>query len=330
MERNILIDTLKQYPLELKSFPFEVQDDEECVRVAVKKNGLALQFASERLRNNYEIVILAVKKNGLALQFASEELKNNGEIVFQAILSAGDALPFVPVELQNNRELILNASRNCRAEFIPEQFLGDEDIAWNLIKHDYRAFQYLSEELRKDLDLIIEVIQFDVDMLMCVPDEVLNDRGNVLQLVAERAGVLAYVADEFKNDKEIALVVMRAEGSPWGYDQLPEDLKYDVDVLREFVNNLSLNYSDEFDFINVFNSYHIPAELLADDDFIIHLAEIYDCAEDVIELSKELVLRMIELGVCNTDILDDEILEEPDVQSALAQFMSCESEEDED
>ena len=140
MERNILIDTLKQYPLELKSFPFDAQDDEEIVCIAVKKNGLALQYASDRLRNNYEVVMLAVKKNGLALEFASEELKNNSEIIFQAILSNGNALQFVPAELRNNRGLILNASRNCRAELIPAQFLADEDIAWNLIKHDYQAF----------------------------------------------------------------------------------------------------------------------------------------------------------------------------------------------
>ena len=330
MERNILIDTLKQYPLELKSFPFEVQDDEELICIAVKKNGLALQYASERLRNNYEIVMIAVKKNGLALQFASEELKNNDEIVAQAILSAGDALKFVPVELQKNRALILNASRNCKAEFIPEQFLADEDIAWNLIKHDYRAFQYLSGELRKDLDLIIAVIQFDVDMLMYVPEEVLNDRAKVLQLVSERAGSLAYVFDEFKDDKEIALAAMHADGSPCGYDQLSKRLKYDVDVLWEFVNNLSINYNDEFDFINVFDSYHIPAELLADDAFVIRLAEIYDCAEDVLELNKELVIRMIELRVCNTDILDEGILGDADVQSVLEQFMSCEGEDDEE
>ena len=330
MERNILIDTLKQYPLELKSFPFEAQDDEEIVCIAVKKNGLALQYASDRLRNNYEVVMLAVKKNGLALEFASEELKNNSEIIFQAILSNGNALQFVPAELRNNRGLILNASRNCRAELIPAQFLADEDIAWNLIKHDYQAFPYLSEELRKDLDLIIEVIHFDVDMLMCVPDEVLKDKENVLQLVAERAGVLAYVADELKNDKEIALVAMRADGSPWAYGQLSEALKFDVDVLRELVDNLSHDQNEAFDFINVFDSEHIPAELLADDAFIVRLAEIYECTDVLLTLSKSLVLRMIELRVCNTDILEEEILGDADVQSVLAQFMSCEIEEDYD
>ena len=43
MERNILIDTLKQHPLELKSLPLEAQDDEELVCIAVKKNGMALE-----------------------------------------------------------------------------------------------------------------------------------------------------------------------------------------------------------------------------------------------------------------------------------------------
>ena len=330
MERNILIDTLKQYPLELKSFPFEAQDDEEIVCIAVKKNGMALEYASIRLRDNFEIVMLAVKKNGLALQFASDALQHNTEIVSQAILSAGDALRFVPVELRNNRELILNASRNCSAELIPEQFLADEDVAWNLIKHNYQAFPCLSKELRKDPELIIEVIRYDVDMLMYVPDEVLNDRNNVLELVAERAGVLAYVADAFKNDKEIALVAMRADGSPWAYGQLSEALKFDVDILRELVDNLSHDQNEAFDFINVFDSEHIPSELLADDTFIIRLAEIYECTDVLLTLSKALVLRMIELGVCNTDILEEDILEDADVQSALVQFMSCEIEEDED
>ena len=39
MERYILIDTLKQHPLELTNFP-EAQDDDELVRIAVKNNGL--------------------------------------------------------------------------------------------------------------------------------------------------------------------------------------------------------------------------------------------------------------------------------------------------
>ena len=121
---------------------------------------------------------------------------------------------------------------------------------------------------------------------------------------------------------------MRAEGSPWAYEQLPKRLKYDVEILRELVNNLSFNYNDEIHFINTFDTYHIPPELLADDNFVVRLAEIYECTEKLLVLSKELVLRMIELGVCNTDILDEELLDDPDVQSNLAKFAFFETGED--
>ena len=42
------------------------------VLAAVKKNGAALEFASESLRNDKKIVIAAVKNNGNSLRFASE------------------------------------------------------------------------------------------------------------------------------------------------------------------------------------------------------------------------------------------------------------------
>lgn len=329
MERNILIDTLTQYPMELENLPFDVQDNEEFVRIAVKKNGIVLQYASARLRDDYEIAMLAVKKNGLALQFVSERLRREHEIVSQAIRSNGAALQFVPQDLRNNRDLILDASHNCSAALIPEQFLADEDIAWNLIENDYRAFQYFSDELRKDIDLIMEAIHNDVDMLMYVPDEILNDKEKVIQLVEISAGVLVYISEELKGDKEIAMMAMSAKDSPWGYEQLPESLKYDVDILREFVQKLSLNYNDEFTFINVFDSYRIPVVLLSDDAFVSRLANIYECAEDMLVLSKELVLRMIEIGVCNPDILADEILCEPEIQVALAQSMGRDDEEEE-
>jgi hypothetical protein len=101
----------------------------------------------------------------------------------------------------------------------------------------------------------MEVIQNDVDMLMCVPEEVFGDKESVIQLMEVSAGVLAYVSDELKEDKELALIAMRAKGSPWGYEQLPQSLKYDVDILCEFVENISFNYNDEFDFINIFDSW---------------------------------------------------------------------------
>jgi len=42
---------------------------------------LALEYASEKLKDDKEIVLEAVKQDGLALQFISEKLKDDKEIV---------------------------------------------------------------------------------------------------------------------------------------------------------------------------------------------------------------------------------------------------------
>lgn len=52
----------------------------DIVLNAVKENGLALKFASTRLRANYEIVYEAIKNNRLAYDFADVELAKDHRI----------------------------------------------------------------------------------------------------------------------------------------------------------------------------------------------------------------------------------------------------------
>ena len=44
---------------------------------AVKENGFALRFASERLKDDKEIVLEAVKENENSFQFVSARLKHD-------------------------------------------------------------------------------------------------------------------------------------------------------------------------------------------------------------------------------------------------------------
>ena len=59
-------------------------NNKNVVLEAVKQNGLALQFASEKLQDDKNVVLEAVKQNGWALQFASEELRNDKDIQIAA------------------------------------------------------------------------------------------------------------------------------------------------------------------------------------------------------------------------------------------------------
>ena len=72
----------------------------------VFKNGLTLEFASERLKDNDGIVETAVQNNGLSLQFASAELRNDKNIVLKAIKQNQNAIEFASIEMQNDPDII--------------------------------------------------------------------------------------------------------------------------------------------------------------------------------------------------------------------------------
>jgi hypothetical protein len=54
--------------------------DKNKALIKVKKNGLALEFTSDRLRDDPEIVKIAVEKNGEALEYASDRLRDDLEL----------------------------------------------------------------------------------------------------------------------------------------------------------------------------------------------------------------------------------------------------------
>ena len=60
----------------------------------VKENGLNLENLKEEFKNDKEIVIEAVKENGMALEFASNDLRNDSEVIFEAILQNPEAINF--------------------------------------------------------------------------------------------------------------------------------------------------------------------------------------------------------------------------------------------
>ncbi len=66
----------------------------KAVLAAVKKNGLALEHASDLLKADKEVVLAAVKKDGLALKHASDLLKADKEVVLAAVEQNVSALEY--------------------------------------------------------------------------------------------------------------------------------------------------------------------------------------------------------------------------------------------
>ena len=106
--------------------------DRQVILEAVKQNGCALGYASEKLRNDPDVVMAAVEQYGCALKYASEELKNELKIVLKAIKNDEDALEWVSQELmdQFSAELVHYSSISTWINFEHADKLDSADDAW--------------------------------------------------------------------------------------------------------------------------------------------------------------------------------------------------------
>lgn len=119
------------------------QYQKQTVLLAVKQNGLALEYAKNNLNDNIEIVSEAIKQNGLALQFASENLKNNIDIVFMAINENAYALEF-----------------------------ASPKVAMEIIKQNGMTLQFVSDKLKNDIEFVFAATEENIDALQFAPENI--------------------------------------------------------------------------------------------------------------------------------------------------------------
>lgn len=97
---------------------------------AVRRDGTALQYASEELSRDRSLVLEAVRRNGHALAFAAPELKRDRGLVIEAVKSSGLALQFAADELRADRECVLEAIRESgwAMQFASPELQQDEEL----------------------------------------------------------------------------------------------------------------------------------------------------------------------------------------------------------
>lgn len=90
----------------LSNFDESIRGDIDVVMAAVKLYGVALKYATPKLRNNKAIVLVAVKNNGKALEFASTRLQKDREVVLASVSNNKHALRFADRTLRNNKKFL--------------------------------------------------------------------------------------------------------------------------------------------------------------------------------------------------------------------------------
>ena len=130
----------------------ELQDNKSIVFMAVKENGLALQYASSRLQNDEMIVGVAVKNNGMALQYASDTNKRNAEIVKAALQSNPMAAAYAEDRIITNSVANELVKKNPMVYYtLPIRHKNNYDIAYEAMVRNCNVFFGLPMKFNRDL-----------------------------------------------------------------------------------------------------------------------------------------------------------------------------------
>jgi hypothetical protein len=104
------------------------------------------------------VILAAVRHDGYALQFASDKLKDDKEIVLTAIGKyEGDVLEYASERLKDDKETVLSAVGRCEYSigYASERLRHDADVIFAVLEAHPGQFENLPEDVQENLDYIL-------------------------------------------------------------------------------------------------------------------------------------------------------------------------------
>jgi hypothetical protein len=207
--------------------------DRDFVLYSVKKNGLALEFASTLLKNDREIVLIAVTQNGYALEFASADLQNDFDIVLSAVKQNGYAIEFASKQLKTNRDLALAAIiQNCDAIHLVEYPFMDDPEMLASIKENTLQMALASGSLKPDREAMLATVEKNGLLLLYASDDIRSDSEIVLAAVKQNGLSLGLASVSLRVDKTIVIAALSQNAEAIRY--VDDSLLSDPDVIAAY------------------------------------------------------------------------------------------------
>ena len=141
--RVLVCHLVQRDGLKLRHINPELLEDPNIIALALKKNGLALQYVPPHKRTK-ETVRLAVDQNGHALMFAPREWQDVSEVVSAAVAQDPHAFKWASERLKNNKGLVLKVvTKNGFAlPYASEELRADEDVISAAVGNQKKAEIY--------------------------------------------------------------------------------------------------------------------------------------------------------------------------------------------
>ncbi len=200
----------------------------------VKKEGLTLQYMSQRLQNNKEAVLAATLNNPAAFTHASEDLRKSRSFTCELMRARKDdlVLKYATQRPQNSKTVLLAAieQNGLALQWAGDRPRSSRNVVKAAVLQNHFAFMYASDELRNEKEFVLELIVLEPRIRRFLSKELkedmdvkraLNktssakrtnwdDEASVLTKVRENPYLFQNASSRLKRSKEFVLKVIRA------------------------------------------------------------------------------------------------------------------------
>ena len=226
------------------------RDNAAVVERAVCDNPRALDFASERLRNDKAFVRRIVGRAGAVFNELPELLQNDRELLLLALHAGGVRQTYeIRHRFGTDRDVVKEFIRTLPTNEIAMFLIGILDTHWPddrevmtlAIGRAPQALQFSNAAFKDDDALVRAAMQHDACVVCFASDRLRDDDGLAkIALTGCRAkepgrdpGALEAVSARLQADKPFVLQALRINGLDVGY--APAELRADPEVMRTAV-----------------------------------------------------------------------------------------------
>lgn len=213
--RSFALDCIKKDLRHIEFIDISFRSDKEFIVEAIEiTKGVALEFASEALRNDREVVTAAIRvqgADGSAFRFAGLGLKKDYAFVIEFSRDHPEVLKYADQELLSNKRFVLEALKKAKGSTMD-------------------ALKHANEKLKKDAAFMTEAIKTTNGRAMeFVHDELHKSRDFVLKAVDASGNALKHAKETFKKDRDIVLAAVKTTGGSimkHAHDELARDKEF--------------------------------------------------------------------------------------------------------
>lgn len=168
----------------------KMQKDREISLIIARRSPALLQYASQSVLNDKSVAREAVKTDGRALRFFSEKIREDEEIVLLAVENFCPSFAFA-VGKATKSLAVAKAVAKRGGETISrldESFLKIKPLAISAIERNPLALGYFADEVRKDEQVVLLAILKDRTAVKFVHDDAFKNKAVFQKVVLDENG----------------------------------------------------------------------------------------------------------------------------------------------